>query len=197
MDKWTRRISISLVFVLAVALAFSVGGNVNNEVSDESGAEVEGPFDAGVNWNTEVIIQHNGEVIDRFDNVLTTQGKNFIRSKISGADSLAVAGDAGKNLSFISLGNGSAPVAGDTQLPEEITNAGTGLDRTNGGTTTYDGGNFSVSHQFTASADVGTVNTTGLNWDSSGSNLVSGGSFSDANILDGDQITVTHNISIS
>ncbi len=194
MDKWTRRISISLVFVLAVALAFAAGGSLNGE--DSVGYK---DSDDLLDWENEITIQHNGEVIARFHNVLTTQGKQFIRDKISGANATNhnVAGDAGKNLSFIALGNGSEPSSGDTQLPSEITQGGTGLTRTNGGITTYGGGNFSVDHQFTADADVGTVNTTGLNWNSSGSSLVSGGSFSDANILDGDQITVTHNISIS
>lgn len=189
MDKWTRRVSISLVFVLAVALAFSAGSNLNTGEDKDS--------DDVLDWENEITIQKNGEVIARFTNVLTDRGKEFIRDKISALNSSGfnVAGNPGRNLSYIAIGNGSEPAAGDTQLPSEITTAN--LSRAFGSTTSYGSRNFSVEKTFIADADAGTVNTTGLNWNSSGSSLVSAGTFSDANLLAGDQITVTHNVSIS
>ncbi|MDY6788369.1 MAG: hypothetical protein SVV03_00230 [Candidatus Nanohaloarchaea archaeon] len=195
MDNWKKTISMSLIFVVAVALAFSLGLQKGKSSAESDNDDI-------IEWENEITVAHerNGEVINKFtfENTLTDQGKEFIRDKISALNASGhnVAGRPERNISFISLGNGSTVSAGDTQLDKEITVGG--LSRSQGSTTAYGSRNFSVQNQFTATSDIGTVNTTALNWNSSGSSLVSGGAFgTEANILDGDQITVTHNVSLS
>lgn len=150
-------------------------------------------------WDNQITIQHNGEVIAQFHNVLTDQGANFIRDKISASNSTAgvFSGDNTQNASFVAVGNGTAPSKSTVQLADEVANDG--LQRSQGTTKTYGPGNFSVEVSFTANGgDIGVVNTTSLNWNSSGPSIISGGAFgTEANILDGDTLTVTHNISIS
>lgn len=182
----------ALVFAFAAVVAVAVG------------ASSTGTMDSGtqeselLTWENEITVKHNGEVVAQFHNVLTDQGKDFIRDKISAVNTTGhfVAGDANKNATFIAVGNGSAPVEGDTQLAKEVTTGG--LSRAQGSAKTHGAGNFSVKHQFTANADIGVVNTTSLNWNSTGPSIVSGGAFgTEANIVDGDSLTVTHNITIS
>lgn len=157
---------------------------------------VEDMDESSVQWKNEITVEKNGQEIAEFTNTLTDQGKNYIRSQLSdvGTDP----GNESANITYISVGNGSTVQTGDTVLDKEVTCCG--LERTSGSVTTFSAGEFQVKNTFTASADVGTVNTTGLNYDgSNGANtLVSGGSFSaDANLLTDDQLTVTHNITIS
>lgn len=145
-------------------------------------------------WDNTITIRHNGETLAKFHNVLTDQGQNWILNQIS--DDHVSGQSLGTNASYISVGNGTAPSASTTQLDQEIATGG--LSRTEGTTKTFGPGEFQVKNQFTATADIGVVNTTGLNWDSSGTSLISGGAFgTEANIITDDKLTVIHNITIS
>lgn len=174
----------ALVFSGAVAVS---GDVLESSLSSESGDDLQ--------WRNEITVEKNGEEVAQFTNTLTDQGKNWIRSQISTKDDI---GSDSDELQYISVGNGSTVESGDTVLDKEIQCCG--LERTSGSLTTYSAGEFAVENTFTATADVGTVNTTGLNsgGTNGGNTLVSGGAFSaDANLLTDDQLTVTHNITIS
>lgn len=147
-------------------------------------------------WQNDIQVERNGEVIAEFENTLTDQGKNWIRSQIAGVSSGDDLTADSVNASYISLGSGKDVASGDTVLDSEISTGG--LSRTEGSVTVFGAGEFQVQNNFAATSNVGVVNTTGLNWDGSGNSLISGGSFgTEANIQDGDTLTVTHNITIS
>lgn len=187
----------SLEMVSSLALVMAIGLSVGYVATTDSG-QTTATDRAGVDWHNEITIKHNGEEVARFHNTLTDQGKNWIRSQIANVGAGDQIGADSDNATYISLGNGSDVVAGDVVLDSEI-QAG-GLSRSAGSVTTFGPGEFQVQNTFTASSDVGVVNTTGLNYGSSpGSNtLISGGAFAaEANILNGDSLTVTHNITIS
>lgn len=183
--------AFALFAVSALALGVSVSAPAAQVGQDE--ADV-------LTWENHITVKHNGEVVAEFHNLLTDQGEDFIRDKISALNTTGdfVASDPAKNASFIAVGNGTTPLTKtDTILPGEVTDSNSGLQRAQGSTTAYQAGNFSVSVTFTANEDIGVVNRTSLNWNSSGPSIVSGGAFgTEANILNGDQLTVTHNISI-
>jgi hypothetical protein len=187
-----------LVALLSLGLVVSFGagvalddGAVQEETAAQDSSQWEGVYT--------VQVERDGEVVykEKEHNILTNQGQNWIRSQISAGNSIGSDTDEAQ---YISVGNQSAPVAGDTVLPGEIQDFS--LSRTQGDTTTFGDGEFQVQNTFTASLADGqqlVVNTTGLNYDgNAGANtLVSGGEFPDANLLDGDQLTVTHNVTIS
>lgn len=183
-----------LSLALATSVAFVAGGSATGLFADGASSA----SDEGLQWENHIIVEKNGDVVWEGHNVLTDQGKNWIRSqiaKVTGGDHLA---KDSTNATYIAVGNGTAPSAGDTALDKEIQKAG--LSRAAGSVTTYGPGEFQVQNTFTASSDVGIVNTTSLNWGSTagGTSLVSGSSFStEANILADDSLTVTHNITIS
>lgn len=178
-----------LVVAAAVAVGVAVGTTVNVGQSDGAQKDV-------LQWEGHITVEKNGDIVWQGHNVLTDQGQNWIRDQISESTDLVV-DDTSTNVTWISLGNGSAPSAATTQLDEEI--AVGSLSRADGTQTTFPGaGLFQIQNTFTATADIGVVNTTGLNWNSSGPSIVSGGAFNtEANILTDDQLTVTHNITIS
>lgn len=182
----TKETLAAVLLASAVAVVATAGIGGGGEAHEE-----------GLQWENTITIHHNGELVEQFHNTLADQGKNFIRDKIVTLDNTTgTASNETLNATWISLGNGTTVAAGDTILNKEITSAG--LERDNGAVTTFAAGEFQVQHQFTATSDIGVVNTTGLNWNSTGPSLISGGQFStDANILNGDSLTVTHNITIS
>lgn len=179
---------------LLIVAAFSVG-----TISSDKTAQASSDKDDALTWHGayKVQVERDGEVIaeDYEHNTLTTQGQNWIRAQI--ADVSFTGSNDLNNATFISLGNGSDVSGGDTVLDKEITTGG--LSRASGTPTKFGAGEFQVQNEFTASSDIGTVNTTGLNYASgSGNDLISGGAFSaEATILSGDKLTVTHNITIS
>ncbi|PSG99522.1 MAG: hypothetical protein BRC29_05400 [Nanohaloarchaea archaeon SW_7_43_1] len=184
-----------LVALLSLGLAVSFGAGValDNGITEERTSEQDSS-----QWNGvyTVEVEREGEVVykEKEHNLLTDQGANWIRGQISDPNGLSADTAEAKH---ISVGNGSAPGTSDTILPEEITDSN--LGRTEGGTTLYGTGEFEVQNTFTAELADGEeliVNTTGLNYANSGNTLISGGSFPDANLLDGDQLTVTHNVTI-
>ncbi|PSG99789.1 MAG: hypothetical protein BRC28_02845 [Nanohaloarchaea archaeon SW_4_43_9] len=186
-----------LVALLSLGLVVSFGAGValddgvtEDRTSAQDSSQWEGVYT--------VEVERDGEVVyrEKEHNILTDQGANWIRSQISANN--GVSGDT-TEAEHISVGNESAPSAGDTVLPGEIQDHG--LSRTTGTTDVFGTGEFQVQNTFQANLTDGqelVVNTTGLNYEGiAGSNsLVSGGSFPDANLLDGDQLTVTHNVTI-
>lgn len=193
---------VTFAVAVGVALALTIGlAGPSADLTDHAAADVSSASHGEdvLTWENTITVERNGEVVDTFHNVLTFQGRDFIRDKISALNATGdiVASDADKNVSFIAVGNKSAPSESDTVLPGEVVDGSSGLSRAQGSTTAYQAGNFSVEVTFDATEDVGVVNTTSLNWNSSGPSIVSGGAFgTEANILSGDQLTVTHNISI-
>lgn len=182
---------VAVIALLAFASGAALTGMFGSLALPGTGQE------ESVEWEGHITVEHNGEIIADFHNTLTTQGQNFIRDKIVGQDNTTgTAGISSLNASWIAVGNGTNVGSGDTILDKEITSGG--LARDNGAVTTFSGGEFKVEHQFDATSDIGVVNTTSLNWNSTGPSIISGGAFgSEANILSGDSLTVTHNITIS
>lgn len=182
---------------LGLAVSFTAGMGLDNGVEP---SEVTASQDH-TNWKGvyTVTVERDGQVVyeDKESNILTTQGRNWIRSQISAGDGKGGDSDEAE---YISVGNTSAPGNGDNVLPGEIQNSN--LSRAKGSTTVYGTGEFEVQKEFTADLADGeqlVVNTTGLNYGSSpGSDtLISGGAFADANLLDGDKLTITHNVTIN
>lgn len=183
-------LSVGLVVSFAAGTVLADDSNMmTDSTSTADSSQWEGVYTVQVERDGEVVYQ------EKEHNILTNQGQNWIRSKISASDDVGAESDEAE---FISVGNKSAPAAGDTILPGEIQNFQ--LSRTQGSTTTFGDGEFQVQNTFTANLGESQqliVNTTGLNYQSSGNTLVSGGEFPNANLLDGDQLTVTHNVTIS
>lgn len=182
---------LAISLMIAAGVGFSAGnlGNSGNSM------------DSGLEWSNQITVEKNGEQIDQFHNMLTDQGKQYIAGKLfntSASDALYTS----NNFTYISLGNGSDVQSGDVKLDSEISDFG--LSRSKASTvssTAVD--TYKLEKKFTAdlsqSGDPSSikVNTTGLNFGASGDKLVSGGAFTSANLKDGDQITVTHEIEIS
>jgi len=191
----STKAGITAALMIAVS-AFLAGVAFANDITNVAGPDsAHGDDVTWVNWIT---VEKNGKEIARFHNTLTDQGQDFIRDKIVGQDNSTGTAVTTKNASYISLGNGTTVNTGDTILDSEIDTGG--LKRDVGQVTVFGNspGEFKVVADFTATKDIGVVNTTGLNWNSTGPSLVSGGSFNtEANILTDDSLTVTHNITIS
>lgn len=188
-----------LVALLSLGLVVSFGAGV--AIDDGATQELSSAQDSS-QWEGvyTVEVERDGEIVyrEKEHNVLTNQGQNWIRSQISASDDIGT--DDSDEAQYISVGNQSAPVDTDTVLPGEIQNFN--LERTQGDTTTFGDGEFQVQNTFQASLAEDQqliVNTTGLNYDGNAGadTLVSGGEFPDANLLDGDQLTVTHNVTIN
>jgi hypothetical protein len=188
-----------LVALLSLGLVVSFGAGV--AIDDGATQELSSAQDSS-QWEGvyTVEVERDGEIVyrEKEHNVLTNQGQNWIRSQISASDDIGT--DDSDEAQYISVGNQSAPVDTDTVLPGEIQNFN--LERTQGDTTTFGDGEFQVQNTFQASLAEDQqliVNTTGLNYNGNAGadTLVSGGEFPDANLLDGDQLTVTHNVTIN
>lgn len=197
-DKLMNNMETQVAALLSIGLVASFGAGMivdqgvqKQALSSQDTSQWEGIYT--------VKVERDGEVVykEKEHNLLTTQGQNWIRSQISANDGTPSDTDEAE---YISLGNTTAPATGDTVLPGEITQYG--LDRKQGSTSTFGAGEFQVQKTYTANLGASqqlVVNTTGLNYGSTdgGNTLISGGEFPDANLLDGDQLTVTHNVTIS
>jgi len=182
---------------LAVSLmiAAGVGFSAGNLGSSGNG------MDSGLEWKNQITVEKNGEQIDQFHNMLTDQGKQYIAGKLfntSASDALYTS----NNFTYISLGNGKDVGADNVTLDSEISDYGLSRAKASSvSSTAVD--TYKIEKKFTAdlgqSGDPSSVkvNTTGLNFGASGDKLVSGDAFKSANLKDGDQITVTHEITIS
>lgn len=188
-SKQTSLLAFSLV--IAAGVGFSAG---NLGPSGNS-------MDSGLEWENQITVEKNGEQVDQFYNELTDQGKQYIAGKLfnnSASDALYTS----NNFTYISLGNGADVAAEDEILDSEISDYG--LSRAEASGVSSDAvDTYEIEKTFTADlsqdgdpSDV-KVNTTGLNYGSSGDKLISGGAFTSATLKDGDEITVTHTVTIS
>lgn len=191
-------LAVGLVVSLTAGLAVT-GDSPMKQSSQVDSTDWKGVYTVQIERDTDGDGEREVVYEERKENTLTNNGKNWIRSQISELDDKSSNGTDDQEAVYISVGNASDIVQSDNVVDAEIQCCQ--LSRTQGDSTTAFGdGEFQVQKQFTASISGSgsvIVNTTGLNYNSTGPSLVSGGSFSNANLLDGDQLTVTHNITIS
>lgn len=118
-------------------------------------------------------------------NLVTNAGLNLIKDKLMGMSSAAV--------NYIALCNASAgcaaPAAGDTALTNEY--AAGGLSRSQGTNTSIGTGNFSISYEFTATADNLLTNKSGLFNASSSGTLFASNTFTLATLQTNDRLNIT------
>lgn len=138
-----------------------------------------------------VSIVRDGNEIYHYEshNLITNAGKDYISSQIgstsqsSGANYIALSSDTG------------SPSSSDTTLASEITT--NGLARAQGTYSHTAGTNtFTVSKQFTATGTVTGVQKTGLFTASSAGTMMAENTFTSANLISGDQLTVTWTITV-
>lgn len=143
-----------------------------------------------------VQVYKNGILIDRQENLLVDQGKNFTMEVMSGIDQTgAVPGtDYAK---YISLTDAYNESSSDTVLSGEITTGG--LERATGTCAANQVGNWSCVNTFSVTASFTGVNGTGLNWNSSQSatTLVAESVFTDTNLESGDSLKINWTIGVS
>lgn len=185
MDRVT--FSISSFAILGVLLALVGTGGLPSDNRQ------------GLSWTNQITVEKNGDKVDTIYNELTDQGKVYIAGKLFGNAS-SNANFTAKNFTYISVGDGSTVAAGDTRLDDEYTNYN--LSRSQAASVTSSAiGTYTLQKQFVVDLSSGpselTVNTTGLNYDSSGDTLISGGNFTEATLTDGDKLTVSHEVTIS
>lgn len=134
-------------------------------------------------YHSMVSVYKNGELIERSHNVLTDEGKEFIEAELGTSPSTNV-------VDTMVLGNTTAPVAGDSTHPGEITDCGL-----SSGSITWSSagtGNMTASYEWTSTCSV-IVNTTGLECSAcgAGTDYFAGNSFTDANMEPDDKLNVT------
>jgi len=145
-------------------------------------------FDVGL-YHTNVCAYVNDELTGCEHNIWMDLGKNATAQYLGN-----VPGASGFKL--ISLGNGTTPAAGDTGLNNEINDCGlanvTGEYEKLGANIA----NWTIGNQWTSSCDGVTVNTTGL-FNGTGGTYFAGSDFTDANLNNGDKLTVNYTIWIT
>lgn len=194
-NNLSTKVNTTPVLAFSLVIAASVGfsaGNLGNSANS---------MDSGLEWDNTITVQKNGEQIDQFHNTLAKQGKKYIAGKLFN-NTASNALYTSNNFTYISLGNGTDVVSSDTILDSEISKFS--LSRAKASTIGSSGvGTYTLEKTFTAdlsqTGDPSSikVNTTGLNYGLSGNKLISGGNFTSANLKGGDQLTVTHKITIS
>ena len=187
-------ISNSPSFFLSLALVAAVGAGFTAGNLGNSGDSM----DSGLEWQNQITIEKNSEQVDRFYNTLTDQGKKYIAGKLFNS-SANNALHTSNNFTYIALGNGSDVETEHSVLKSEIKDYG--LSRAKAATISSGSlGTYKLEKKFTADLSSGPdniiINTTGLNYESTGETLISGGNFTSATLKDGDEITVTHEITI-
>jgi hypothetical protein len=139
-----------------------------------------------------VSIIRDGQEIYHYEshNLITNAGKDFIAAQVGSTSP----GTNGANYIALSS-NSAAPAATDTSLTGEINT--NGLNRAQGTYSHTAGTNtFTVSKTFTATGTVTDVQKTGLFTASSGGTMVAENTFATADLISGDQLTVTWTITI-
>ena len=120
-------------------------------------------------------------------NVLTNAGKEAIEDYL-----VSYGNVAGANFTYLAVGNGTAPVAANTSLSDEITTGG--LARAAATVTDWGDGNWSLLKQWTASATHYSVNSTGIFNESSGGTFFAGGTYTAVNLEANDQLTINYSV---
>jgi hypothetical protein len=191
-NKFLSVLAIIGVFAFAFA-SLNVPVAQNTEQSND-GTSV------GIHYNSDVqIYKFTAEtgvknLVYENHNLLVNNGKEYIKTQIGSGS--AVASNSTK---YISLSNSaSAPGAGDTVIPAEIT-AGTGFDRAVATYSSNGTGAWNYTKVFTATNSQ-SLQLTGLNYNSvsaSDGNLFASLAFTPQSMLVNDQLTVVWSISVS
>ncbi len=126
----------------------------------------------------------------RHAGVVTTIGLNWIEDQMGDSPSTDAA-------EWISLStSASAPSAAWTQIPSEI--ASNGLERAASSYASTGNGQWTQSHQFTASGTHTSVQLTGLQYANTGdNNLLCSDTFTPVTLSSGDKITVTWTVTVT
>jgi len=146
--------------------------------------------------NVHVQIVRDGKIIlsESSHNLLMDIGAEYVEDGLTNSTYINVEGIP----TYISLSsNATAVAATDTIILEEIT-AG-GLERALGTITDNANGNWSVAHEFTATATHVSVQKTGLNWKSGDTDncLLAQNTFLSTTLGSDDRITVTWTLTVT
>ena len=167
-----------LIVFLAVYIVSEI--QVSSEVSG-----------ATINYNSEVCIYKNDELVQCSPNTVTTAGLNWIRDLIGNW----TGGDT--SMKYIAVANNTDPAAHD---PANTTMTGEesccGLERAEGAYAAVGGknGNWTISKVFTANASISEVNATGLFNASASGTYFAYNTFTPVNLQANDQLNITWNI---
>ena len=178
--KKLNYLSVGLLGILiGLMVVLSLGSQVGGPVSSE----------ATINYNSNVCVYKNGELIDCSHNLLTNAGKELIET---------ILGDTGSGgpVQYIALCNSTAgctaPDASDTTLDNEFT--GCGLSRAQGTYGDLGTGNWSIWYTFTSTCDNVETNMTGLFNQDSGGTLFAENQFTGVTLQTNDQLTINWTI---
>ena len=171
-----KKYMVGMFSVLVLAM-FVVGLNIGNTRDNGVGD--------GINYGSNVCVYKNDELIGCQHNTVTTQGLNMVKSALGQGTIQLIAN--------LTVGNTTAPAAGDTALPGAYVNHG--LEGTTGTYNSNGNGNWSIAHTWTCSAGPTVVNTTGLCNATNG--LFAGTSFTATTLQTDDQIKVNYTIFVT
>ena len=175
-----KKILLALVVTAVLVTAVMAGRTVGKPIVSQI-------FDVGL-YHTQVCAYVNGEITGPcVENTWLDVGKNNMREYLGN-------GPGANPFSQIAIGNGTAPAGGDTSLNSESLDGGlenvTGDYQANGANIA----NWTIGWQWTSSV-TRTINTTMLFNDSgAGASAFAGASFADANLNNGDKLTVNYTI---
>jgi len=172
--------------LLAITLIAVIG--VNSMVGTPDESEVTSAD--SIDYSADVCVWKNGELLSCSHNVLTTAGKNLIKT---------ILGDSGSGgpVKYIALSDNSThtPSASDTSLVNEITSGG--LERAAGTYASIGDGKWNITHEFTATSDFTGVRLAGLFNQATGGTMLAENSFSSCNLVSGDKIKIVWNLTVS
>jgi len=137
---------------------------------------------------TEVITIKDGVAINNAG-TLADIGANLTAAQLGGTPSTSA--------HWISLStNDTSPATGWTEIIDEI--VADGLERASGDYALTDVGEWTISHEFTASGTHTDVQLTGLQFAASGDgNLLGADTFTPVTLTSGDKLTVTWTVTVS
>jgi hypothetical protein len=172
-----RKEYVITLTILILAVAFSMISGFHNEEAD-----------AVLEYNSQVCVYKNDELVQCSHNIVTDAGLNHLR------DFLALGSAGSANASIIAVGNGSEPVAGSTSLNEEIT--GCALARAAGSyIANVSIGSWGITKLWTQNGCPGIiVNSTALLNATSGGTMFAGNTFTTVTLQNSDQLNVTWTI---
>lgn len=175
-------------FMFGVLLMYPIGTSVlwNVSITEKFSQPLQGKIDV-------VIIRSDGTIEEYYnDNLVVTIGLTRARTLLYGG-----ASDPTNVTDDIALSNDATPLAGWTELDNEIT--GNGLARADGTESVIDADTYQVVHTFTATGTE-TVQCAGLHWASDSgldNTLFSAGTFTQVTLNNNDQIQITWTIDFS
>ena len=186
----TLGLLVSAVLVVALALsAFSINGLF---LPSSTGATASTAADSFIKYAGYVTVAVNGKVISQNKhNFFSNAGKDMVLDLLGGRVAPGPAGVL-SNATQILIGNDS----GNVGLIGPYNDSG--LANTTGTVARITNGNWSVVATFTSTANNKDVNATALyNGSAGGATYFAGNNFTKVTLQNGDQITVTWNISVS